>query len=485
MAIERGAPSAAPVSPVSPVCVAGMHRSGNAMVAQVLWVCGLWLGPPERLMPAKPDNPDGFFQNTDVVFLNDQLIERHHGGWDAPPPIQRGWERSDLTANLVDDAQAWASLMAEGAGGAEGAAGAAKGASGAVGAWGWADPRTCITLPFWQAVLPDLKVVACLRNPVAVAESLRARGNSSLHFGLQLWQDHNQRLADALPAGQSLVTHYDAWFADAPAELDRVLAFLGWKVPAKVRAAAAACVKPAYRHQMPVAMDWLLRARGPGACALYDRLRAQAGLVYASTPEGQLAPMVPVAEEGNAVAADAMQWLQQELEQQRLKCAELEARLQGLQELPSGGAQGVQLGEAVDFRLGGNSVQYVGAGWSDPEDNGTWSIATVMELSLRLPEKPGASLRLTVRLLPFVAESHPAMPIQLVVNGAELALWHLTAPEMQSVEAVIDANLVGFAGELKIQLVALDARSPQQLGLSEDQRRLGVFVQEICVSLAD
>jgi hypothetical protein len=33
--------------------------------------------------------------------------------------------------------------------------------------------------------------------------------------------------------------------------------------------------------------------------------------------------------------------------------------------------------------------------------------------------------------------------------------------------------------------VALDARSPQQLGLSEDRRRLGVFVQEITLSLAD
>ena len=90
-----------------------------------------------------------------------------------------------------------------------------------------------------------------------------------------------------------------------------------------------------------------------------------------------------------------------------------------------------------------------------------------------------------VRLLPFVAESHPAMPVQLVVNGVDLARWHLTAPEMQSVEAVIDANLVGLEGELKILMVALDARSPQQLGLSEDQRRLGVFVQEVCVSLAE
>jgi hypothetical protein len=486
MPTEARAPTLPPVSPASPVCVAGMHRSGNAMVAQVLSVCGLWLGPQERLMPAKPDNPDGFFQNTDVVFLDDQLIERHHGGWDAPPPIQRGWERSDLTANLVDDARAWASLMAEGVGGG---AGRADGEPGAVAAWGWTDPRTCITLPFWQAVRPDLKVVACLRNPVAVAESLRARGSSSLHFGLHLWQDYNRRLADALPAGQGLVTHYDAWFFDAAAELERVLAFLGWQVPAEVRATAIACVKPAYRHHLPVPLEWLMEARGVGVCSLYDGLRTQAGDVYAATAEGQVPPLLPSdarasSAEHELPVADNPQWLWRELAQARTKHAELQTRLQGLVTHEARPAHGVQFDEAISFRQGGNSLHYVGSGWSDPEEHGTWSVATVMELRLRLPEKPGTSLRLTARLLPFVAESHPAMPVQLVVNGVDLFLWHLTAPELQSVEVVIDANLVGLDSELKILLVALDARSPQQLGLSEDQRRLGVFVQEVCVSLA-
>jgi hypothetical protein len=104
------------------------------------------------------------------------------------------------------------------------------------------------------------------------------------------------------------------------------------------------------------------------------------------------------------------------------------------------------LDEPINFRLGGNAGPYLGAGWSDPEAHGTWSVATVMSIRLRLSQKPGGALKLIARVLPFVAENHPAMRIQVVVNGVDLTVWLLTAPELQSVETLIDANLVGLDG---------------------------------------
>src|SRR5688500_16148544 len=68
-----------------PVCVAGMHRSGTSMVAKMLHLCGLYLGDDRDLMPATPDNPDGYWEHARFVELNDEILNALGGGWDYVP----------------------------------------------------------------------------------------------------------------------------------------------------------------------------------------------------------------------------------------------------------------------------------------------------------------------------------------------------------------------------------------------------------------
>ena len=56
-----------------PVTVVGMHRSGTSMVTALLHHAGLYLGSEDDLMPATPDNQDGFWESMRFVELNDQL----------------------------------------------------------------------------------------------------------------------------------------------------------------------------------------------------------------------------------------------------------------------------------------------------------------------------------------------------------------------------------------------------------------------------
>jgi hypothetical protein len=98
------------------------------------------------------------------------------------------------------------------------------------GPWGWKDPRSSLTLPFWMGLLPDLKVVTCLRNSLEVAYSLRNREFSSLTFGLNLWRTYNECLRETLPEGRYLVTHYEAYYHRPQQELRRVLEFA--RIPA-------------------------------------------------------------------------------------------------------------------------------------------------------------------------------------------------------------------------------------------------------------
>jgi len=72
-----------------PVCIAGMHRSGTSMVARLLYLCGLYLGPESELLPPRPDNEEGYWENFYFVKLNEEILARLNGGWDWPPPLRK------------------------------------------------------------------------------------------------------------------------------------------------------------------------------------------------------------------------------------------------------------------------------------------------------------------------------------------------------------------------------------------------------------
>ena len=59
--------------------------------------------------------------------------------------------------------------------------------------WGWKDPRTCLTLPFWQQLLPNMRYIICLRNPVDVARSLEQRDSLSAEESSNLWLAYVKR----------------------------------------------------------------------------------------------------------------------------------------------------------------------------------------------------------------------------------------------------------------------------------------------------
>src|SRR6516164_8854007 len=165
-------------------CIAGMHRSGTSMVAKLLYLSGLYLGPEEELVPATPDNPDGHWENSRIIELNDEILDALGGGWDRPPSPRNGWYRGDAdrasTPQHLLPLKEKALALFEQFRGRE--------------PWGWKDPRTSLTLPFWQPLLPCLKVVICLRNPLEVAMSLRRRGLSSYALSLDLWRIYSGQI---------------------------------------------------------------------------------------------------------------------------------------------------------------------------------------------------------------------------------------------------------------------------------------------------
>ena len=139
-----------------PVCIAGMHRSGTSMVASLLRRAGLYLGEEADLLPSAEGNPDGYFENRKFVDLNEELLSRLGGTYFRPPAFAPGWAEAAAAA-LGGEARA----VLRGFAGRE--------------PWGWKDPRNSLTLPFWLSLLPEMRVIICLRNPLEVALSERRR----------------------------------------------------------------------------------------------------------------------------------------------------------------------------------------------------------------------------------------------------------------------------------------------------------------------
>ena len=216
------------------VCVTGMHRSGTSMIARLLNLCGLYLGPPDRIVPPGEGNPLGFWENQDMDRLNEDLLAHLAGGWDfLLPPITEGWESDPGLSPLRDRANRLIQALGQHE------------------PWGWKDPRCSLTLPFWKSLLPGLKVIVCLRHPLEVVRSLKKRVGGTTAFNFNLYLKYYQRiLADTAPE-ERLFTHFDRYFLDPQEELQRIVQWLGWPVtPGRIDQACAAIATPSRQHRL-------------------------------------------------------------------------------------------------------------------------------------------------------------------------------------------------------------------------------------------
>jgi hypothetical protein len=275
------------------ICVAGMPRSGTSLVTRLLHRCGVDLGPPEQMMPASPNNTEGYWENLLFVGINERLLASSGGTWFAPPATLRP------TSSIVAEARA-AIAQFEGRE-----------------PWAWKDPRNALTLPFWKSLLPSMKVVVCLRHPEETAASLvastliprswpfswsvsrpdspiRLRDDPSglprriLHAartslsgtrrralvheaGLELWRISNTKILEETREGERVVVHYEALLSNPRAELERILSFAGLDVAPEVLEEAARIASPRMRHQLASGAGL-----PPEVGALYARLSREA-----------------------------------------------------------------------------------------------------------------------------------------------------------------------------------------------------------------
>jgi len=254
-----------------PVCIVGMHRSGTSMVARLLNLCGLYLGEDSDLKGVGPDNPDGFWENSEFRNINEEILRKLGRGWDLPFSVAAGWELQPQMTPLRDIA----STVIEPFKYSE--------------PWGWKDPRNSLTLPFWKNLLTNLRVVVCLRDPIEVARSLQTRASSSMRFGFDLWLSYYKEIIATTSPQERIITHYSSYFLDCLAELRRILRFLELERPDDAIERACAASKGSLRHHTSTVQELFKTDVPAEVVKLYRGLGTQAGPIYRAVLEAELA----------------------------------------------------------------------------------------------------------------------------------------------------------------------------------------------------
>jgi hypothetical protein len=179
------------------VYVLGMHRSGTSAVTRVVNLLGVPIGRAERLMVARDDNPAGFWEHVGLMDVNDAVLARLGGAWDAPPDAARG---DVQLADLQQRAREEFDATYDGT------------------RFVFKDPRVSLLLPFWRSVLGEraTSAVIVLRNPLDIAQSLLHRNELAVSYSLALWEHYLRVLLRDVAGMPALVVDYDA-LVDAPA----------------------------------------------------------------------------------------------------------------------------------------------------------------------------------------------------------------------------------------------------------------------------
>jgi hypothetical protein len=199
-----------PLQPQTVICTLGMHRSGTSVVSRTLNLLGVHLGPPHCISNTGADNPKGYWEHHPLALLNDEILARFGGRWDDPPVLPAAWPHDPRLGDLRAKARG---LLVE--------------HFAAEPLWGWKDPRTCLTLPFWQDLIGSMRYVLCLRNPCAVVASLGRRDGISSERAERLWLTHVQSSLAHTSGQPRLFVFYEDLIDDHAPELRRLAAFIG------------------------------------------------------------------------------------------------------------------------------------------------------------------------------------------------------------------------------------------------------------------
>ncbi|MBA2372307.1 MAG: glycosyltransferase [Chloroflexi bacterium] len=136
--------------------------------------------------------------------------------------------------------------------------------------------------------------------------------------------------------------------------------------------------------------------------------------------------------------------------------------------------------EPLSFARNADGALALASGWAEPEAWGAWSVERECRLRLRFSRLPESRLEvrlgLRYRTVPF-PDGKPRF-VECAIGERTLKRWELSSNEYRG-ELLITVPADDLHDALDLRLVNLNARSPKDMEIGEDQRPLGIGVEQI------
>ena len=234
--------------------VLGMHKSGTTLVSQMLHLSGINMGELDAGLGYDDDNK---YERHATQELNRRLMHTYQ-----IPPLnyllrrpfrsrydQAGYRRNNDSVALVRYSALSRKLRNDPL--PNGMRQLVETLSATYGNWGFKDPRTCLTYPAWQRVLPEHKLIIVFRNYQQLLKRYRVsdRNWPRLYRVLNAWTLHNSSLLKILDSTQApfVVISYEKLMKE-DGEFHRLQEFIGQPLQDVRR-------QDLYRHRATPSLD--------------------------------------------------------------------------------------------------------------------------------------------------------------------------------------------------------------------------------------
>lgn len=153
--------------------VVGMHRSGTSLLMNLLQRAGADLGDPQGFYPSDRWNPDGYFEQQEILTANRELLHGPLGRLAFFFPPSEGTIRQRgrrMQARVRETGRRYTGKLVK-------------------------DPRFLFTSPAWEDTGTTFShVLVALREPGEVAASLNRRNRLPRFLAMKMMIEHYQRL---------------------------------------------------------------------------------------------------------------------------------------------------------------------------------------------------------------------------------------------------------------------------------------------------
>jgi len=176
------------------ILLLGAHRSGTSLLNGCLNQLGYFNG--DALIPANPGNPKGYFEDENVIGINDSILNAFDLRWDDPRPLPNNWHLSPKLlahSQLLDTKTSQFSQASE--------------------LTSIKDPRICRLLPFWEQAFSrqeiEVNYLVLCRKPEHAINSLILRDNTTFAQSALIWLRYNLELMVSLGESDYHVVFFD------------------------------------------------------------------------------------------------------------------------------------------------------------------------------------------------------------------------------------------------------------------------------------